>query len=35
MQTVFGKFTGKGSNQKIAKVEAVKLANEAWKDNGN
>ena len=33
MQTVFGKFTGKGSNQKFAKVEAVKLANEAWRDD--
>ena len=35
MQTVFGKFTSKGSNQKFAKVEAVKLANEAWKDDEN
>lgn len=33
MQTVFGKFTGRGSNQKIAKVEAVKLANETWSDD--
>jgi len=30
VQTVFGKFTGRGSNQKIAKINAVMLANEAW-----
>lgn len=30
LHTVFGNFKGVGSNQKIAKVRAVKLANEAW-----
>lgn len=30
MQTVFGKFKGVGNNQKVAKIKAVKLANEAW-----
>jgi hypothetical protein len=30
MQTVFGKFTGKGSNQKIAKIDSVKQATDVW-----
>ena len=32
LNTVFGKFTGYGTNQKFAKINAVKLANEAWDD---
>jgi dsRNA-specific ribonuclease len=30
MHTTFGDFRGVGSNQKIAKINAVKKANEAW-----
>lgn len=30
LQTVFGKFKGIGTNQKIAKVNAVRMALEAW-----
>ncbi len=30
LHTVFGDFMGHGTNQKIAKINAVKLANEAW-----
>lgn len=30
LQTVFGKFKGVGTNQKIAKVNAVRMALEAW-----
>ena len=29
--TAFGDFTGKGSNQKIAKANAVEAANKNWK----
>ncbi len=30
LNTVFGKFTGYGTNQKFAKINAVKKANETW-----
>lgn len=30
LHTIFGKFLGVGSNQKIAKINAVNKANEAW-----
>ncbi len=30
IHTIYGNFTGTGSNQKIAKVNAVKIANEEW-----
>ncbi len=33
LQTVFGKFKGVGTNQKIAKVNAVRMALDTW-DNG-
>ena len=32
LNTVFGKFTGHGTNQKFAKINAVNKANEAWDD---
>lgn len=31
LNTAFGKFTGSGTNQKIAKINAVKLAEEKMK----
>lgn len=30
LNTVFGKFTGYGTNQKFAKINAVNKANETW-----
>jgi len=30
LKTIFGNFKGIGTNQKIAKINAVKLANECW-----
>lgn len=33
LHTLFGKFIGVGSNQKIAKINAVRMALDAW-DNG-
>jgi len=32
LHTLFGKFIGVGSNQKIAKINAVKQATDVWDD---